>query len=553
MKKPDKYIWLFAAFAGVILWQALMPGYVLNLDMIFTPDMPVMSNPDGFLASLPVGYLISWLCLVFPAWLVQKAMLFILFFIIGYVAYGYLPVGENKKIRLFSALLYLSNSFVYGRFLAGHWSHLMAYGFLPLFLHHLFALREKSDWRACAKLFGALFLVSIFSIHFFVMSALMCFGWIFYLLIDKAVKKRYADLRGFIINLLIAGVAFLIVSAYWLVPAFSRSAPVEGRFDAGHWQAFSAGGYKSIGTFLNTASLNGFWGERNPWARYFLWPQDYAIFWVACAVVLALALFGLWYGLKNPKIRPWAAFLAVAGVLSLIFSTGAGETVFKPVNIWLYGHMPFWSGFRDSQKFCGYLSLSYAIFAGLGLGGALDFIEKKKPGWRDAFLSVIFLVPIFFGFLVWGGFHGQIKPVWYPGSWQKAREILQSDASGSQALFLPWHGYLSLEFNHNLITANPAGRFFGERAVVSKSVEVGSIYNQEKNRDYLALDSVVRDETGLSADEVIDYLAKNNIRYIVHFQDLKAVDNLQYDFLNSARLKPVLTDKTLIMYEIGDK
>jgi len=553
MKKFDKIIFLFIAIAGVVLWQALLPGYVLSLDMIFTPEMGVMPNPDGFLNFLPVGYLLSWLCLVFPAWLVQKAVLLLLFFIIGYFAYKFLPVGDDKNIRLFSALVYLSNPFVYGRFLAGHWTHLMAYGFLPLFIYHLLALRDKHDLKSCLKFFGILFLISLFSIHFFIMACLVFFAWALYIIIDYFYQKRFVELRILVKNLFLTGVIFLIVSSYWLVPIFFRSTPIEERFGVEHWQAFSAGSYKNVGTLLNTASLNGFWGERNPWAKYFLWPQDYTIFWIAFAVIVVLALIGVWDGLKNQKMRPVAMFFVVLGVLSLVLTTGAGETIFKRLNLWLYDNISFWSGFRDSQKFSGFLALSYAVFAGLGLERVINFIANKKPTLKNTFLSFIFIIPFFFGFLIWGGFHGQLKPVWYPDSWGEAREIIKKDVSDSRVLILPWHGYLSLNFNNNLVTANPARRFFGDKAVVSQSVELEDVYNQIKNQEYLDLDKVISGSTILSPDEAINFFIGQKIRYIVYFQDLKEVDNLSYEFLSSKKLQSILTDKDLVMYEILEK
>ncbi|HBU06561.1 MAG TPA: hypothetical protein DEB09_00585 [Candidatus Magasanikbacteria bacterium] len=551
MKKFDKYIFLFIFLSGIILWQGLLPGYILNLDMIFAPEMGVVSNlAEGFGSSLPIGYILHWLCLIFPAWLVQKAILLFLFFIIGYLAYRFLPVGENKNIRLFSALLYLSNPFVYSRFLAGHWMHLFAYGFLPLFIYHLLALQTKNNWQTCLKFFSVLFLISLFSIHFFIMVCLISLVWFLYLLINYLSQKKTKEFWLLFKNLLFTGLVFLIVSSYWLIPAFSRPTPVEQRFGLEHWQAFSAGGYKDVGTFLNVASLNGFWGERNPWAGYFLWPQDYVVFWFAFVVVFVLGLIGVWNGLKRQKTRFITVFFAGLGVLTFIFATGVGETIFKPINFWLYEHTSLWSGFRDSQKFSGFLVLSYAIFAGLGLEAILDFIKKSKPVLENIFLSFILIIPILFGFLIWGGFRGQIQPVWYPTSWSEAKSIINHDNSDSRVLFLPWHGYLSLNFNNNLVIANPARRFFGPRAVVSKSVELEDIYNQEANQEYLVLDKIITSSTLYTTDEVIDFLITQKIKYIVYFQDLKTVDNLQYNFLSSGKIKRILEDQQLVMYEI---
>jgi len=549
MKKNSLYILIFLGLAVLILWQALLPGYILGLDMVFAPEMKVLVNPDGFLNFLPVGYLIYWLGLIIPVWLVQKIILLVLFFSIGYLAFKYLPVGENKTARIFSALIYLANPFVYSRFLAGQWTHLMAYAFLPLFIHCLFVFKEKNGLKSCLKLFGTLFLISVFSIHFFAMSVMILAVWFIYSFIKNLVSNNKENARAIFKNVAICGVLFLIVSSYWLVPALSRPEPIEQRFDLSHWQAFSAGGYKNISPILNIVSLNGFWGERNPWARYFLWPQDYSIFWISFSAIMIFVLIGVISGFKKREKRTRTVFFFLLGIFALIFSTGVGETIFKNLNAWLFEHIFFWSGFRDSQKFSGFLALSYAFFAGLGLTKTIDFIDRKKASIKDIFSSLVFLMPIFFGFLVWGGFHKQIQPVWYPESWAEARQVIESDKSDFQVLFLPWHGYFSLKFNNKIISSNPAKRFFGDKIIASKNVELDKIYDQEEDRDYQELDSIIRN-INISIDDKISFLQGNNIKYIIYVRDMEEVDSLSYDFLSSPKFEKNLEKDSIAVYKI---
>ena len=319
MKKNNLYILIFLGLAVLILWQALLPGYVLGLDMVFAPDMKVFTNPDGFLNFLPIGYLIYWLGLIIPVWLVQKIILLLLFFSIGYLAFKYLPIGESKTARMFSALIYLVNPFVYSRFLAGQWTHLMAYAFLPLFIHYLFVFEEKNDLKSGLKLFGTLFFISIFSIHFFIVSAMILAVWFIYHFIKCLVSNNRGYAKAMLKNIAVCGVLFLIVSSYWLIPALNRPKPIEQRFDMSHWQAFSAGGYKNISPILNLISLNGFWGERHPWAQYFLWPQDYSIFWISFFVIMIFVLVGIVGGFRDKAKRSKIIFFFLLGIFALIF------------------------------------------------------------------------------------------------------------------------------------------------------------------------------------------------------------------------------------------
>lgn len=518
----------------------LLPGYVLTMDMVFTPNVKVSLADALFRNSLPLRYLIQLGSILLPVWLIQKIILFSLFFNLGYLPFKFLPLPKNTTVRLFAALVYLANPFVYSRFLAGQWTHLMAYSLLPVFIHLLFKFTDAPSFKASLKLFFLVFLISLFSLHFFVMVGVIMAVWFLGHFVDYLVKNKPVLLKSTLKNLVLGGLVFTVISSYWLIPAIKPAESLPQRFDIRHWQAFAASAHPGISTTLNVLSLNGFWGEGGRWSEQFAWPQDYPVFWIAMGVIWILVLVGIVSGFRDKKTRPITAFFLILGVLSFIFSTGAGETVFKNLNIWLYENISFWDGFRDSQKFSGLLALSYVVLAGYGVGSIL----------AGKFRFLILLIPVLLGFLMWGGFQKQIRPVWYPEIWYKAESVLQADTSDYKVLFLPWHGYLSLNFNNNLLLANPAGRFFGDKAIVSKSVEIKDIYDQETNPEYRNLDNVIREEASLSPNQTINFFIKENIKYLVFFQDLNGVDNLQYEFLTSPNLKVKIKDKQLVMYEI---
>jgi hypothetical protein len=549
-KLLDGSLLLFVIVAILIFGKLLWPGYVLTLDMIFAPGMRAAVSTSGFGNFLPVGYLLQFFNIIIPAWLIQKAILLILFFNSGFLAFKFLPVPPDKTARLFAALVYLLNPFVYERFLAGDWSLLFAYSLLPVFINFLLALSARPNFCRSLKLASIIFLISLFSLHFLAMSMIVTAIWFCFCLINNLVKRDY-QLAGLILkNFLWSGVFFLVVSAYWLIPALRNRLSFEQRFGPEHWQVFAAQGHGQISVALNVLSLNGFWGEAQPWARQFFWPQDYLVFWVAFSLIVLMILIGFIFGGKDEKSRARLIFFFILGVLAFIFSTGVSATFFQGFNLWFYQHIPFWRGFRDSQKFSGWLALSYAVLSGIGLSAIIDFFRQKNKEWTRDFCLAILLIPLMFGFLMWGGFRGQLRPVWYPRAWDQAKKIIQADQSGDKALFLPWHGYLSLRFNNDLLTANPARIFFGNRVIASQSVELGGVYDQQLDADYEKLDKAVTGEPDWSADETIEYLSKQKIRYIIYSQDIKGVDNLHYLFLNSQRLELIINDPELQMYEI---
>jgi hypothetical protein len=544
---PVKLILIFLGVAVLILWQMLLPGYVLTLDMIFTPEIRAEVPPGGFFNFLPISWVLYCLNIFLPGWIIQKIILLALFFSLGYLSFKFLPVGQDKKVRFFTALIYTANPFVYARFLAGQWGLLLAYSFLPVFIHLLFKFTERPDFKSAVKFFGILFLISLFSVHFLIMAALAAAFWLVCRLIKYFIKREFLVLRMTLKNLFFAGLIFLAASSYWMIPAAMRDKPIEQGFDARHWQAYEASNHGNIGTTLNVLSLNGFWGEREVWGKYFVWPQDYKTFWLSFLAVIVSVLIGLVSGLGSKSLRGETIFFAILGLLGFIFATGLGETIFRPINLWFYEHIFFWSGFRDSQKFSGLLALSYAVFAGLGLAFVQEILKSKA--WINYFASLVMVVPILFGFLLLGGFQKQLRPVWYPEVWQEAKKIVQNDGA-SRVLFLPWHGYFSLQFNNKLITANPAKRFFGEKTVASRSVETGEVYDQEQDPGYRQLDQVVTGKVSLSPDRVIDFFRGQNIKYIVYAQDLVDADNLKYEFLWSEKLEKIIEDERMVMYKV---
>lgn len=550
MFASKKFILLFSSIAVLILWQLLLPGYVLTLDMVFVPHPHFLASSSGYLNTFPLTYLIVFFGNIIPAWTVQKIFLLLLFFSLGYFSFTFLPTSKDKTARFFCALFYTVNPFVYERFLAGQWLLLFGYAFLPIFFHFLLEAGEKPERKNIFALFASLFAIGVFSLHIFVMCVLVMCLYFLYFFISFSLKNDCKSIRSVFISFFIAGIVFVLASSYWIIPLFLKNNSFEQRFDQNHWSAFAASGHGVVPPILNVLSLFGFWGENNTWAHQFIWPQEYTYFWVLIACSFILIFLGFLDAVRDPKTNSKILFFSLLAILSFIFSLGVSKSPFSAFNFWMYEHIEFWRGFRDSQKFSAVLALCYTVLAGFGIESFLEFLEKRKPLFIPKAKVLILCLPVFLGFFMWGGFRGQLHSVQYPNSWEKARQIMQNDISDKKTLFLPWHGYLSLEFNNNILVANPARAFFGERSIVSKNIELGELYDQETSQEYLAIDTMVRDDSNLPSDEIIQFLQKNNIQYIVLFQDLEGHDFWSYNFLSSDKLREIFHEKDLLMYEI---
>lgn len=548
IKKLDKNILFFLLVAVIILWQMLKPGYILTLDMIFTPKLNLKPflNSSNFFNNLPLMYFLKFLNFFLPGWIIQKILLITLFFLMGWLAFIYLPIPKKYYANYFAALFYTINPFVYERFLAGHWMVLFGYAFLPPFFYYLLKLKKEPVFKNVLGLFCWLFLINLFSIHIFLMSLIIFTIYFFINLI--ILNKDY--LYPFLRSIVIGGICFLFLSSYWIIPCLKNKRSLTiNILNEEHWEAFKTSGDKKLGTLFNVLSLNGFWGEKENWAGYFIWAKDYYIFWIITLLALfVLIFFGLMYGLKFKK--DILGILLIIFIFSLIFSSGLGDTFFKNFNLWLFKNIKFWRGFRDSQKWSSYLAFTYAILGGWGVVYLGELLEKKNRKFSTYGIFSLMFLSILNTYSELGGFSRQLKPVWYPDSWYEVNEILKRDQEDFKVLFLPWHEYLSFNFNYKLVISNPAEQFFEKDVIQSQNMEMKGVNVVNTDLGYDEIDRMIVNDTSYNNLEI---LRKNKIKYIILTSDLANVDKYQYKFISQKGIFPLIEAKEMGLFQLKIK
>lgn len=521
MTKERVAIGIFVLATLAILGPMLLPGYVLTLDMVWPDKMELVVNPDGFNNTLPLTVVLALFGTLLPSWVVQKIVLVTLFFLLLYLPYRFLPYIPNTVGRLFAALLYTLNPFVYARMLAGQWGVLLGYALLPVLLFALVRTSYKPDTRSSLTLATTLLFIGATSIHYFYIGVLFSLLWLGVHACGSLLRAP-AHTQALIRNTFCTAGIVAIVSMYWILPAFLRETPIEARFDRAHFEAFAASQNHLVPTPLNILVLGGFWAEDMLWRYDFVWPQDTVVFWISALAMLALVCVGAYRQMRNTETR-FASILLVActGAVYLL-AFGACGNYASTYTLWLYEHMPGWSGLRDSHKLTGLLTLFYAIFAGVTISALYTYLRTRAQVLYISVLGALFAVPICFGLYEWGGFYGQLAPVWYPASWYEARAFLSRLPPEERVLTLPWRGYFSLPFVNQRIVSNPFPSFFGARIHAGRSIEVGEVYDQEVDDTYRDLDTFVRTAHQQSETVIRDNYARHGIRYLLVINNVSA-------------------------------
>ena len=258
MKKNNIYILFALSGTVVILWQLLASGYVLTLDMIFGPHVDLVHNAGDLWNTAPTWYVLAFFTWILGGWITEKILLVTIFFLLFY-----LPLHFFKKIfkventygaEYIVSLVFAINPFVYERFLAGQWAVLFGYALLIPFVAYLSTFCNEWNYKNGLKLLGLIILIGVVSTHILIISLIVT-GLV--LAVNWIGRKFDAD---FLKKCLLLALAILILSGYWLLPAFLGETTPITSFGAENWGAFRTAGAGNFGTLGNVLSLHGFWG-----------------------------------------------------------------------------------------------------------------------------------------------------------------------------------------------------------------------------------------------------------------------------------------------------
>jgi len=535
----------------IVLWTLLSPGYILTLDMVFTPYMDSLVPERAKLDDILYGFKFTWNSGVLPflyilkgttqlidSWVLQKVLLFLILLISGFSAHSLCPT-KFLAGKFFAGLMYMLNPFVYTRFMVGHWLILLAYAVTPFAVKTMINLLEHKRFKDSVKLALLLTLVSVFSAHILFLNLLI------FLLFTLIKLIRVGDRLNLTKQLALTFLIYILLNLYWIIPSLTEETILTqvGYEDI---QAFTSKVWGSgFNIVFTLASLHGFWRPPEGYLYiYNILPTWYLIY----LFLLSLSIFGFVMWIDNKCVGNYVLGLGIAATVSLILASGISSPYFSPIFKTLFNNVPFFKGFREPQKFVAILALAYSYLGGLGVSEIAGRIGKRGKLFKRApYLALTALIvtsPIAYSFNMLFGFNGQLKAVDYPKEWYEANNFLKYQSGDFKILFLPWHLYMRFSWTNRTI-ANPASSFFQRTVIAGENIEVGNIETQSTEPVQQYIHFLLKNRHRIT--NLGELLAPLNIKYIVL---AKTADYADYQFLyNQTDLRLILDNPEMSVFE----
>ncbi len=194
-------------------------------------------------------------------------------------------------------------------------------------------------------------------------------------------------------RMIVAGVAGAVVFtlfSYWIAHAYLY---IGDHFPASTRSPHEVAAFSGpLKVFLNAPEENFVWGSATAGIRDHLttW-QEKTLF--PGAVILILAIAGLWSSSLSKRWRIWLGVAAVAfAVLSLGFREQGG--LLWPYRV-LFDALPGWNGIRTPGRMATFTSLALALLAAAGAEAAIRSARRHRwPAWSTAAVTGVLALAI---------------------------------------------------------------------------------------------------------------------------------------------------------------
>jgi hypothetical protein len=475
-------VW-FALLGILVLGPLLASGYLLLLDAPAGPTAPWPEwapLPSSGLVSVhaPFSALLRALSQPAPEW-ANKLLIF------ATVCGGGLGIFNLvfRHLRLsvagglLAGTLFVLNPFVYERLISGQVLFTTGVAALAWVLPSICRVASRDHLSDVLRALGGTALITCISIH----AGGFCLALV---LIALAASGRPLSSKVAAAGVVVAGLTAL--NLYWALPAWLGGE--AGRMEGGDLIAY-APRPRAATILFHELVLHGFW------RREFATPLSFnrPLFLIAFLPVLGLAGLGMLAGVARGPWRRSAVALVLAACLALILGMGISFPYTAGLSRFLFEHLPGYGIYREPQKWIVLVLLSYAVFAGAGLG----VVGRRWHGRyeRGALFSAPLLLFAATPMMLWS-FGGQVRLTTFPRDWARADRAMRERPG--RLLVLPWNLYQPMPLAGNRIVANPADHYFDPPTLVSgdPALPVSDTTRSSDPRDgYVSM--LVRNASGL--------------------------------------------------------
>ncbi len=522
---------VYSLLSLAILSSLLRPGYILSLDLLFSPQ-PHYTNYFWGISEWPSSVYAAntastWFYLILqgvaraiPSWLLEKLIFFLIFFLSGLGAHRLSSVKSWGAY--FAGLLYMVNPFTYVRFIAGQWGVLWAYALTPFAICAFLELLKKGGRKSSIKVAVLSSMVGLLAIQ----GYYLLFLAFFLILIVKTVMEHQIlpSLGQYLKKVGVSSGLFCALNMYWLLPLMANRTRLVQPGLGDFWY-FAPRPTSIFGVAFDTASMYGFW--RGDYASL----KDYfPYWWMLFICILFLVFYGLLSNFKN-KEKAWLTVsFGVIGIVSFPLALGASVSITQPFFKWLWEHLFFWS-FRDSQKFVALLCLTYACTGALGVNELVQKLQRHRRravmAGMKSLIALSLIIPVAYSFPMFG-FIGQIGVTDYPEEWYVINTYMNNDKGDFNTLFLPWHMYMDYSWlpNKEQKLINPAPQFFDKPVIAGDNIEIPGVKSQSINPVSKYIEFLLANAA--KVDNMGELLAPLNVKYVMLVHE---TDYQNYEFL----------------------
>ncbi|WP_344221865.1 hypothetical protein [Kribbella sancticallisti] len=460
--------WAWPVLLTVLITAPLLaPGFVVDYDLVFVPDLTLRLNLFGVTTALPRAVpsdvIVALLDEVTGGELLNKLVLVAIPLLSG--------LGMTalwRELRLGGPLagaaavtLYVWNPFVAERFRLGAWALLLGYAALPWLVRAALRLRRGEGWAG--------FLLASAG------CALTASGGVTGLLVAALILLWPG--RGRVWPL--GGAALL--NAPWLVAGLARTAAATS--DPAAVPAFAARDEGYGGVLPTLLTLGGVWNvDVVPTSRGDLIPLLLGF------GLLLLSVVGVVIWCRRDRL---GLALVVAAVVAVCL--GMVGAVAPDAIAWAVGEVPGAGLFRDGQRYLGPLVLLEAIGFGAAVAALLRVVPVKCVVGATAALVPIVALP---GLAAGGG----LKVSQYPAEWVLARQVLAADNRPGEFIPWPFESYRAPAWNARRPVLDPMPRYFSQPSIVPDELIVGGHRLAGEDPRATAIATALRDAVRTGAD-----------------------------------------------------